>query len=101
MIEQSVGQFSWYLDITPNKMFSHNEYPISEKDDLPLCEQHDHHLGMKETVVYAREATEAFPPDIVGCVRGKMMGHNYILSRRDSRSVVRISPLVLKPMRMC
>jgi RNA-splicing ligase RtcB len=62
MTEHNIGQFSWYLDITPNKMFSLYEYPIEGKDGLTLCEQHGNHLEMKEVVVYDREATEAFPP---------------------------------------
>ena len=60
MIKQ---EFSWYLDITPNQMFSLYDYPILGKRGLPLCEKHGHQLEMKEVVVYDKEATEAFPPD--------------------------------------
>jgi len=63
MIEQSGKQFSWYLDITPNQMFSLYEYPIAGKDGLPLCEKHGMQLEHKEVVVYDREATEKTPPD--------------------------------------
>ena len=63
MTEQSGGQFSWYIDITPNQMFSLYEYPIPGKDGLPLCKKHGKQLEMKEIVVYDKGATEALPPD--------------------------------------
>jgi hypothetical protein len=63
MTEHSVGQFSWYLDITPNRMFSLYKYPITGKDGVPLYELHGHQLELKEVVIFDREATEAFPPD--------------------------------------
>jgi hypothetical protein len=30
-------QFAWYIDITPNQMFSLYEYLIPGKSGLPLC----------------------------------------------------------------
>jgi len=55
--------FAWYLDITPNKMFSLYNYPIPGKDGLPLCELHGKQLEMKEVVVYDEEATSIASPD--------------------------------------
>ena len=63
MTEQSGARFSWYLDITPNRMFSLYEYPVPGKDGLPLCQKHGKQLEMKEVVVYDEEATEAYPPE--------------------------------------
>jgi len=63
MTEQSGGPFSWYLDITPNRMFSLYEYPVLGKDGLPLCQKHGKKLELKEVVVYDKEATETYPPD--------------------------------------
>jgi hypothetical protein len=48
---------AWYLDLTPNKMFSLYDYPISGKDGLPLCEQNGRQLELKEVVLYDEEAT--------------------------------------------
>ena len=56
-------QFSWYLDITPNELFSLYDYPVPGKDGLPLCEEHGKKLEMKEVVILDREATELSPPD--------------------------------------
>ena len=56
-------KFAWFLDITPNRMFSLYEYPIPGKDGLPLCEQHGKQLEQKEVVVYDKEASEKSPPD--------------------------------------
>jgi hypothetical protein len=58
-----MNKFCWYLDITPNHMFSSSEYPIQGKAGLPLCELHGGQLEMKEVVVFDREATEINPPD--------------------------------------
>ena len=55
-------KFAWYLDITPNRMFSLYEYPISGKDGLPLCQKHGRQLEMKEVVIFDREATDVFLP---------------------------------------
>jgi len=57
------GRFAWYLDITPNYMFSIGGYPTPGKDGIPLCQEHGRQLEMKEVVLYDAEATEAFPPD--------------------------------------
>ena len=56
-------KFSWYLDITPNEMFSLYDYPVQGKDGLPLCEVHGKKLEMLEVVIIDREATELSPPD--------------------------------------
>lgn len=63
MTEKSVGQFAWYLDITPNQMFSLYEYPIPGKEGLTLCEKHGRQLEQKEVVVFDRDATVISPPD--------------------------------------
>jgi hypothetical protein len=63
MTEQSGGEFSWYLDITLNRMFSLYEYPKPGKDGLPLCEKHGRRLELIEVVASDREATEKAPPD--------------------------------------
>ena len=62
MTEQSGKQFSWYLNITPNLMFSLDDYPVAGKDGLPLCEKNGMQLVQKEVVVYDREATNKAPP---------------------------------------
>jgi hypothetical protein len=59
----SIIAFAWYLDLTPNLMFSLNEYHILGKHGLPLCEQHGRQLEQKEVVLYDEEASEASPPD--------------------------------------
>jgi len=56
-------KFSWYLDITPNLMFSLYNYPIEGKDGMPLCQEHGKKLEMKEVVIIDRQATELRPPD--------------------------------------
>ena len=56
MTEQSGKQFSWYLDITPNQMFSLYDYPIEEKRGLPLCGEHGNQLEQKEVVLFDDEA---------------------------------------------
>jgi len=43
-------QFSWYLDITPNEIFSLYDYPIRGKDGLPLCKLHGKKLEMLEVL---------------------------------------------------
>ena len=63
MSSYTVRTFAWFLDITPNAMFSLYEYPIPGKSGLPLCEEHGRQLAMKEVVFYDREATELSPPD--------------------------------------
>jgi hypothetical protein len=55
--------FSWYLDITPNKMFSMNGFPIPGKHGIPLCELHGNQLELKEVVLYDEEASLMAPPD--------------------------------------
>jgi hypothetical protein len=55
--------YAWYLDLTPNRMFSLYAYPIPGKDGLPLCEQHGRQLERKEVLLYDEEATEISPPD--------------------------------------
>ncbi len=52
----SQTEFAWYLDITPNQMFSLFDYPITGKKGSPLCIQHGKQLEMKEVVVIDREA---------------------------------------------
>ena len=59
----TVRTFAWFLDITPNEMFSLYGYPIPSKNGLPLCEEHGQQLELKEVVLYNREATEIAPPD--------------------------------------
>ena len=54
--------FSWYLDLTPNQMFSLYKYPIPGKDGLPLYEEYGKQLEMKEVVLYNKEATDISPP---------------------------------------
>jgi hypothetical protein len=56
--------FAWYLDITPNQMFSLYEFPVSGKNGLPLCEEHGKQLELKEVVVFDQEATKASHPDL-------------------------------------
>ena len=56
-------KLAWYLDITPNGMFSLGDYPIPGKDGVPLCQKHGKQLEMKEVVLFDKEATEANPPD--------------------------------------
>ena len=56
-------KYYWYLDITPNEMFSLYDYPFQGKDGPPLCEKHGKKLEMLEVVIIDREATELNPPD--------------------------------------
>lgn len=42
--------YGWYLDITPNKMFSIYDYPIDGKRGLTLCGKHGNTLKQKEVV---------------------------------------------------
>jgi hypothetical protein len=56
--------FAWYLDLTPNRMFSDfYAYPIPGKSGLPLCKEHGRQLELKEVVVYDEDATQVSPPD--------------------------------------
>lgn len=57
------NQFTWYLDITPNQMFSFYDYPIPGKTGLPQCEEHGRQLEMKEVAMLDMVATEIDPPD--------------------------------------
>jgi hypothetical protein len=56
-------EYAWYLDITPNHMFSLYKYPNLGKVGLPLCELHGNQLELKEVVAYDEEATLLAPPD--------------------------------------
>jgi hypothetical protein len=57
-------KYAWYLDLTSKRMFSlYDNYPISGKTGLPLCEMHGRELELKEAVVRDYEATEKSPPD--------------------------------------
>jgi len=62
-MSQTTPTFSWYLDITPNQMFSLYEYPINGKNGLPLCKNHGMQLELKEVVLYDKDATVKSPPD--------------------------------------
>jgi hypothetical protein len=61
--DRAPNQYAWYLDITPNRMFSLYEYPFPGKCGLPLCELHGRQLERKEVVLFDQEATEASAPD--------------------------------------
>jgi hypothetical protein len=63
MENESRPPFAWYLDITPNEMFSLYDFPIPGKRGLPLCQEHGKQLEMKEVVVFDKVATEIAPPD--------------------------------------
>jgi hypothetical protein len=63
MLDNTSPQFAWYLDITPNQMFSFDDYSITGKRGLPLCQEHGKQLEMKEVVVLDQIATEMAPPD--------------------------------------
>ena len=54
--------FAWYLDLTPNEMFSVSSYPVPGKRGLPLCQAHGNQLEQKEVVAYDQNATELLPP---------------------------------------
>ena len=58
-----MNKLAWYLDLTPNQMFSLYEYPIPGKCGLPLCAEHGRKLELKEVVLYDPKATKASPPD--------------------------------------
>ncbi len=55
--------FAWYVDLTPNGMFSIDNYPVAGKRGLPLCRVHGEQLEQKEVVVYDQNATEQYPPN--------------------------------------
>jgi hypothetical protein len=56
--------FAWYLDTTPNHMFSEfYAYPIPGKTGLPLCQEHGRQFQLKEVVLYDEEATMVSFPD--------------------------------------
>jgi len=61
--ENSKMNFAWYLDLTPNQMFSLDDYPIPGKRGLPLCEKYGRQLEMNETAIYDKELTQTNPPD--------------------------------------
>ena len=63
MNSYTIRTFAWFLDITPNWMFSLYEYPIPGKNSLLLCEEHGQQLELKEVVLYDRETTKMAPPD--------------------------------------
>jgi hypothetical protein len=63
MSSYTARTFAWFLDITPNGMFSLYEYLILGKNGLPLCEEHGQQLELKEVVLYDKEASEIAPPD--------------------------------------
>jgi hypothetical protein len=53
----STSPFAWYLDLTPNQLFSDfYAYPLPWKTGLPLCQEHRQWLELKEAVVYDEEA---------------------------------------------
>jgi hypothetical protein len=54
----SQPMFAWYLDITPNEMFSFGDYPIADKRGIPMCQEHGKQLEMKKVVVLDQVATE-------------------------------------------
>jgi len=43
-------QLAWYIDITPNQVFSLYDFPIPGKSGLPLCQEHGRQLELKELV---------------------------------------------------
>ena len=55
--------FGWYLDITPNQMFSLDGYPIDGKRGLHLCREHGKQLEQKKVVLFDDEAAGVAPPD--------------------------------------
>jgi len=57
MSQSAKNKFAWYLDITPNQMFSLYDYPIPGKSGLPLCEDHGRQLELKEVVLLDNAAT--------------------------------------------
>lgn len=57
------AKFAWYLDLTPNQMFSLYDYPIPGKSGLPLCHEHGKQLELKEVVLFDKAATDFMPPD--------------------------------------
>jgi hypothetical protein len=65
------NKFAWYLVVTPNKMFSLYDYPITRKTGLPLCDEHGRKLEQKETILYDEEAIKASPPEHCWVCEGK------------------------------
>ena len=63
MARYTIAPFAWYLDITPNQMFSLYEYPILGKRGMPLCIEHGLQLEQKEVVLYDEVATKKASPD--------------------------------------
>lgn len=43
---------TWYLDLTPDQIFTLYDYPIPGKVGLPLFEEHDRQLELKEVVLF-------------------------------------------------
>jgi len=54
--------FAWYLDITPNEMFSFGDFSIADKRSIHMCQEHGMQLEMKEVVVLDQIATEMISP---------------------------------------
>jgi len=44
--------YAWYLDITPNQMFSLYDYPVPGKAGFPLCEEGGGSFELKEAVLF-------------------------------------------------
>ena len=63
MHSENILRFYWYLDLTPKKMFSLDDYPIPGKYGISLFQEHGNQLEMKEVVLFDIEATEVSPPD--------------------------------------
>jgi hypothetical protein len=56
--------FAWYLDLTPNQMFSDfYAYPIPGKTGCHSAWSTGRQLELKEVVLYDEEATLVSPPD--------------------------------------
>jgi hypothetical protein len=60
---QSDITFACYLAITSNEMFSFDDYPITGKRGIPICQEHDKQFELKEVVMLDRVATELAPSD--------------------------------------
>jgi hypothetical protein len=60
LMNQPEINYAWYLDLTPNRMFS---LPIPGKDGLPLCQQHGRQLEVKEVMFQDKETTKTFMSD--------------------------------------
>ena len=63
MSQANTHGFSWYLEITPNQMFSLYDYPIPGKTGLSLCEVLGWLLELKEVVLFDKVTTELASPD--------------------------------------